>query len=374
MRLFGSERIAKLMDRMGLEEGEVIQHSMVSKSIERAQKKVEENNFGIRKNLLEYDDVMNSQREVIYKKRRYALFGERMGVETMNAIHDVCSALVRNTQELRDYENFEMELFTTLTIESPVNEEEFLNRSTEELTDKVFQKAMEHYDQKNRVLAQLALPVITRVHSTQGEQYKNIEVPITDGKKALPLVVNMEEAIAKEGRNLRLELEKASTLAMIDLHWKEHLREMDDLRQSVQNARYEQKDPLLIYKFESFKLFEQLLEKINHDIVSFLFRASLPMQQEAQATQGKQADPTLDQVSATRRDVTPNPNEAQNVNTNGPQSEMKKEPVKVVKKPGRNDKVEVRDLKSGEVKVVKYKMAEQKVEQGFWEILQVMEE
>jgi preprotein translocase subunit SecA len=374
MRLFGSERIAKLMDRMGLEEGEVIQHSMVSKSIERAQKKVEENNFGIRKNLLEYDDVMNSQREVIYKKRRYALFGERMGVETMNAIHDVCSALVRNTQELRDYENFEMELFTTLTIESPVNEEEFLNRSTEELTDKVFQKAMEHYDQKNRVLAQLALPVITRVHSTQGEQYKNIEVPITDGKKALPLVVNMEEAIAKEGRNLRLELEKASTLAMIDLHWKEHLREMDDLRQSVQNARYEQKDPLLIYKFESFKLFEQLLEKINHDIVSFLFRASLPMQQEAQATQGKQADPTLDQVSATRRDVTPNPNEAQNVNTNGPQSEMKKEPVKVVKKPGRNDKVEVRDLKSGEVKVVKYKMAEQKVEQGFWEILQVIED
>ncbi len=374
MRLFGSERIAKLMDRMGLEEGEVIQHSMVSKSIERAQKKVEENNFGIRKNLLEYDDVMNSQREVIYKKRRYALFGERMGVETMNAIHDVCAALVRNTQELRDYENFEMELFTTLTIESPVDEEGFLNRSTEELTDKVFQKAMEHYDQKNRVLAQLALPVITRVHATQGEQYKNIEVPITDGKKALPLVVNMEEAIAKEGRNLRLELEKASTLAMIDLHWKDHLREMDDLRQSVQNARYEQKDPLLIYKFESFKLFEQLLEKINHDIVSFLFRASLPMQQEAQATQGKQADPSLEQVSATRRDVTPNPNEAQNVSTNAPQSEMKKEPVKVAKKPGRNDKVEVRDLKTGDVKVVKYKVAEQKVEQGFWEILQVIED
>ncbi|MEX2597976.1 MAG: preprotein translocase subunit SecA [Salibacteraceae bacterium] len=375
MRLFGSERIAKLMDRMGLEEGEVIQHSMVSRSIERAQKKVEENNFGIRKNLLEYDDVMNSQREVIYKKRRYALYGERMGVETSNAIHDVCAAISTNYQEMRDYEGFEMELFRTLTIESPVSEEEFLERSPEELTDKVFSKAIEHYDKKNQFLASLAMPVIQRVHSTQGDQYKNIEVPLTDGKKTLPLVVNMEEAISKEGRNLRLELEKSTTLAMIDLHWKEHLRDMDDLRQSVQNARYEQKDPLLIYKFESYKLFEQLLEKINQDLASFLFRASLPMQQEAQATQGRKADPALEQVSATRRDNSPNPNQAQNLNTNaGQQSEMKKEPVKVAKKPGRNDRVEVRDVKSGETKVVKFKVAEQKVEQGFWEILKVMED
>ena len=244
------------------------------------------------------------------------------------------------------------------------------------MTDLVFSKAVEHYDNKNRFISQLALPVIMRVHQTQGEQYKTIEIPLTDGKKALPLVVNMEEAIEKEGRNIRLELEKGSTLAMIDLHWKEHLREMDDLRQSVQNARYEQKDPLLIYKFESFDLFEKLLDKVNREIVAFLFRASLPNQQadQAQATQGPQADPAMDQVSATRQDVTPNPNQASNVSTNGPgQSEMKREPVKVAKKPGRNDKVEVRDLKTGDTKVVKFKVAEPKVEQGFWEILRVVE-
>jgi preprotein translocase subunit SecA len=377
MRLFGSERIAKLMDRMGLEEGEVIQHSMVSKSIERAQKKVEENNFGIRKNLLEYDDVMNAQREVIYKKRRYALYGERMGVETANAIHDVCSAIVAEYQDSRDFDGFEMELYTTLTIQSPVAEEEFLERSAAELTDVVFARAMEHYVKKNALISQMALPVIQRVHSTQGEQYKNIEIPLTDGKKALPLVVNMEDALAKEGKNIRLELEKATTLAMIDLHWKEHLREMDDLRQSVQNARYEQKDPLLIYKFESFGLFEKLMEKINRDIVSFLFRANLPSQQanEAHATQGRQADPALEKVSATRNTSTLNPNQATNVSTNaGQQSEMKKEPIKVAKKPGRNDKVEIRDLKTGETQVVKFKAAEQKVEQGFWEILNVIED
>jgi len=376
MRLFGSERIAKLMDRMGLEEGEVIQHRMVSNSIERAQKKVEENNFGIRKNLLEYDDVMNSQREVIYRRRRYALFGERMGVETANAIHDVCSAIVNEYQEARDYEGFELELYRTLTIQSPIKEGDFLEQSPEEMIDVVFSKAIEHYQKKSQFISQLALPVIQRVHETQGEQYRNIEIPLTDGKKALPLVVNMEEAIAKEGRNIRLELEKASTLAMIDLHWKEHLRDMDDLRQSVQNARYEQKDPLLIYKFESYGLFEKLMEKVNKDIVSFLFRASLPNQQadQAHATQGQQPDPALDNVSATRRDVTANPNQATNVSTNsGGQSEVRREPVKVIKKPGRNDRVEIRDVKSGETQVVKFKMAEQKVEQGFWEILQVLD-
>lgn len=377
MRLFGSERIAKLMDRMGLKEGEVIQHSMVSRSIERAQKKVEENNFGVRKNLLEYDDVMNSQREVIYKKRRYALFGERMGVETANAIHDVCAAIVNEFQEGRDFEGFELELYRSLTIQSPVSEEEFFQRSSTELIDILFSKAMTHYDEKHRHMASLAMPVIERVHSTQGDQFKNIEIPITDGKKGLPLVVNMEDAIAKQGRNIRLEFEKAATLAMIDLHWKDHLREMDDLRHSVQNARYEQKDPLLIYKFESFNLFEKLIEKINRDIVSFLFRGSLPNQQanQAHATKGREADPALNQVSATRRDVTPNPHQASNLSTNtAQQTEMKKEPVKVAKKPGRNDKVEIRDLKTGETQVVKFKQAEVKVEQGFWEILKVMED
>lgn len=373
MRLFGSERIAKLMDRMGLEEGEVIQHSMVSRSIERAQKKVEENNFGVRKRLLEYDDVMNSQREVIYKKRRYALFGERMGVETANAIHDVCAAIVNEYQEARDHEGFEMELIRTLAIDSPVSEDEFLDRSAEELTDVIFSKALKHYEQKNKLVAQLAMPVIQRVHETQGEQYRNIEIPMTDGRRGLPLVVEMEEAITKEGRNIQLELEKTTTLAMIDLQWKEHLREMDDLRQSVQNAVYEQKDPLLIYKFESFNLFEQMVNKVNKDIVSFLFRASLPNQQAAQATQGPKVDTDLSKVTATKQEVAPGnaPDHQVGANTQS-NSEVKKEPVRVEKKPGRNDKVEVRDLKTGDVQVVKYKVAEPKIEQGQWEILKVI--
>lgn len=374
MRLFGSERIAKLMDRMGLEEGEVIQHGMVSKSIERAQKKVEENNFGVRKRLLEYDDVMNSQREVIYRKRRYALFGERMGVETTNAVHDVCSSIVNEFQEARDFEGFEMELIKTLAIESPVDEEEFLNRSSVELIDTVFSKAIAHYQEKNKFIAALALPVIHRVYNTQGNQYKNIEIPLSDGRKGLPLVIDMEEAIAKDGRNIRLELEKTTTLAMIDHQWKEHLRDMDDLRQSVQNAVYEQKDPLLIYKFESFNLFEQMMDKVNKDIVGFLFRATLPNQQEAHATQGASVDNNLSRVTATKQEVAPGSAPDPRLQGNAPQQpEVKKEPVRVDKKPGRNDKVEVRDIKTGDVKVVKYKVAEQKVEKGDWEVLQVVD-
>lgn len=376
MRLFGSERIAKLMDRMGLQEGEVIQHGMVSKSIERAQKKVEENNFGVRKRLLEYDDVMNSQREVIYKRRRNALFGERMNVETINAIHDVCSAIIEEYQGARDFEGYTMELYRTLTLQSPVSEDEFLKRSAIDLTDITFSKALEHYQQKNKLLAAMTLPVITRVHQTQGEQFKNIEIPITDGKKGLPLVVNMEEALLKEGRNIRLELEKASTLAMIDQHWKEHLREMDDLRQSVQNAVYEQKDPLLIYKFESYNLFEQMINKVNREIVQFLFRAGLPNQQaqNVQAAHEQNRPEPQPQVMATRRDITPNPSGNQNAYTNTQQSsEAKKEPVRVDRKPGRNDKVEIRDLKSGEIQIVKYKQAELKVELGEWEIIKIVE-
>lgn len=375
MRLFGSERIAKLMDRMGIEEGEVIQHSMVSRSIERAQKKVEENNFGVRKRLLEYDDVMNSQREVIYKKRRYALFGERMGVETSNTIYDVCGSIVEEYQGGRDFEGFKMELIRVLTIESPVSEDDFLNLGVDELTEKVYEHAMDHYQRKNEFIAKMAMPTIERVHSTQGTQYKNIEIPMTDGRKFLPIVVNMEEAIGKNGRNIRLELEKTATLGMIDLQWKEHLREMDDLRQSVQNAVYEQKDPLLIYKFESFKLFEQMLDQVNKDIVGFLFRSGIPQQQaqNAQATAGKQAE-DMSGITASKREVPVTRNQEEQLSTNASKPEEKREPVKVDKKPGRNDKVEVRDLKTGEVMTMKYKMAEAKIEQGHWELLQLVED
>ena len=276
MRLFGSERIAKLMDRMGLEEGEVIQHSMVNKSIERAQKKVEENNFGIRKRLLEYDDVMNQQREVIYKKRKHALYGDRLSLDVANMIYDTCENIVAELQEAKNYKNFKLELIRLLATESPVNEDEFKSASIEELTEKVYQNCYTSYKAKSNEIAQQTYPVIKDVFQNQSGTYENIVIPFTDGRKTLQVVTNLKEAYESEGRNIAEAIEKSVTLAIIDDVWKEHLREMDDLKQSVQNAVYEQKDPLLIYKFESFKLFETLINKINKEIVSFLIKSGLP--------------------------------------------------------------------------------------------------
>lgn len=276
MRLFGSDRIAKMMDRLGIEEGEVIQHSMITKSIERAQKKVEENNFGIRKRLLEYDDVMNTQREVIYKKRRYALFGERMSLEVATMFNDLTEGTVNNTHEDRDFEGFKMVLLRNFSISSPVTEEEFGAMRNDEVSDKVYEAASKHYAQKSQLLAKAVWPVVQDVFENQSYQYKNIVVPFTDGKRTLNVVANLEKAYNSQGKELIREVEKGVMLAMIDNEWKEHLREMDDLRQSVQNARYEQKDPLLIYKFESFELFKAMISRINEDMASFLIKASLP--------------------------------------------------------------------------------------------------
>ena len=259
MRLFGSERIAKLMDRMGLEEGEVIQHSMVSKSIERAQKKVEENNFGVRKRLLEYDDVMNQQREVIYKKRRHALHGDRLSLDVSNMIYDTCESIVEDLHSVKDYEAFKIDLIRLLAIESPISETEFNDASVEEITDKVYQKCYASYQLKSEGIAQQAYPVIKDVFENQSATYENIVIPFTDGLKTLQVVTNLKEAHESEGGNIAESIEKSVTLAIIDDIWKEHLREMDDLKQSVQNAVYEQKDPLLIYKFESFNLFKALI-------------------------------------------------------------------------------------------------------------------
>ncbi len=263
MRLFGSERIAKLMDRMGLEEGEVIQHSMVSKSIERAQKKVEENNFGVRKRLLEYDDVMNQQREVIYKKRRHALHGDRLSLDVSNMIYDTCESIVEDLHSVKDYEAFKIDLIRLLAIESPISETEFNDASVEEITDKVYQKCYASYQLKSEGIAQQAYPVIKDVFENQSATYENIVIPFTDGLKTLQVVTNLKEAHESEGGNIAESIEKSVTLAIIDDIWKEHLREMDDLKQSVQNAVYEQKDPLLIYKFESFNLFKALIGKVN---------------------------------------------------------------------------------------------------------------
>ncbi len=276
MRMFGSERIAKLMDRMGLKEGEVIQHSMVTASIERAQKKVEENNFGIRKRLLEYDDVMNKQRQVIYRRRRNALFGDRLKLDVLNMFHDVAVNITEQYQPEGDFEGFQMDLFRQLSIETPVDEDTFKNGKAAEVADKVFEAAYEAYMRRGQQTAAQALPVISDVFLNQGKQYENIVVPITNGVKTMQVVTNLEKAYKTEARDLVDSIEKYITLAIIDNEWKEHLREMDDLRRDVQNASIEQKDPLLIYKLESFKLFDAMIDRISAEVVEFLVRAGLP--------------------------------------------------------------------------------------------------
>lgn len=277
MRMFGSGRIAGLMDRLGLKEGEVIQHSMITKSIERAQRKVEENNFGVRKRLLEYDDVMNAQREVIYKKRRHALFGERLSVDISNMMYDLVDQIVTDNQDNRDFENFKLSLISQVGIESPVNEEQFFALKVEEITEQIFALAAVRYREKNKRIGEKTMPVIKDVFERQS-QYENIAIPITDGNKGMQVVVNLKKAVDNGPREVSLSIEKSITLGLIDDSWKEHLRELDDLKQSVQNATYEQKDPLLIYKFESFELFKTMVQKINREVISFLMRADIPVQ------------------------------------------------------------------------------------------------
>ncbi len=328
MRLFGSERIAKLMDRMGLEEGEVIQHSMVSKSIERAQKKVEENNFGTRKRLLEYDDVMNQQREVIYKKRRHALHGERLSLDVANMIYDTCESIVGELHAAKSFESFKLDLIRLLATESPINETEFNDLSADEITQKVYQNCYKSYIQKSEKIAKQAFPVIKDVYKNQSATYENIVIPFTDGIKTLQVVTNLKEAYDTGGNNIAESIEKSVTLLIIDDIWKDHLREMDDLKQSVQNAVYEQKDPLLIYKFESFNLFKTLIEKVNKDIVSFLLKAGLPIQANAiQEDKHKLSEVNLQ---------TSRPEETSVKDNQSIQNKTKVQPVRVEQKTERN--------------------------------------
>jgi len=287
MRMFGSDRIAKLMDRMGLDDGEVIQHSMISKSIERAQKKVEENNFGIRKRLLEYDDVMNSQREVIYRQRRHALYGERLRVDIANMMYDVCDSLVNEHHGNTDFDTFKIELIRVLSMEAPITEQEYLKTPTQEIIEIIYDKAIQTYLQKIKIIAEQAFPVIKGVYEQQGHQYENILVPITDGTKVFQVLVHLKRAYESQGKEVTKAFEKTSILATIDDSWKEHLREMDDLKQSVQNATYEQKDPLLIYKFESYELFKTMMDKNNRHVVSTLIKAQLPLKDPSQVRQAQ---------------------------------------------------------------------------------------
>ncbi|KIO77974.1 preprotein translocase subunit SecA [Pedobacter lusitanus] len=289
MRLFGSERISNIMVKMGIEDGEVIQHSMITKSIERAQKKVEENNFGIRKRLLEYDDVMNSQRSVIYAKRKNALFGERLDVDMNNMVFDVAEDVVSEYKEAGNYEGFKLEVIKNFSLDTDITEAEFSSRSIHILTDKLFEEATTFYTRKSENIILQAMPVLTQVFEERGDHIEQIVVPFTDGIRSIQVPVELKKAIANHGREVTKSFEKTIVLALIDESWKEHLREMDELKQSVQNAVYEQKDPLIIYKMEAFNLFKNMLNAVNKEVVSFLYKGGIPMQQEADDIREAQA-------------------------------------------------------------------------------------
>ncbi len=276
MRLFGSDRIAKLMDRMGHKEGEVIQHGMITKSIERAQKKIEENNFGIRKRLLEYDDVMNSQREVIYKRRKNALMGEKLSLDLFNSFNDMVFALLDRHTDSKDFLNFQNDFLKTFSLDCPIDEVNFKNSEIDKLQKKLYEYVFNNYILKIKKIKESTFPVVDSIYKDEKNNYKNIIIPFSDGLMGLNVISNLEESHNSQGESIVKDFERCIVLSIIDRYWKEHLREMDDLRQSVQGAVYEQKDPLLIYKFESFNLFEEMLFKINSETISFLFKAQLP--------------------------------------------------------------------------------------------------
>jgi preprotein translocase subunit SecA len=333
MRLFGSDRITSIMDKIGLKEGEMIQHSMITKSIERAQKKVEENNFGIRKRLLEYDDVMNSQREVIYKKRRHALFGDRLEVDILNTMYDVIENMVTEYQSNGMFEEFNLELIRLMSIESPVSEQEFARMNADELVEKVYHEMVAAYTRKTEVIAKQAYPVIRDVYEQKAHLYTNIIVPISDGKHIFQIITNLEKAYKNQGKELVKSYQKQTVLSTIDEAWKEQLREMDDLKQSVQNATYEQKDPLLIYKFESFNLFKIMITKVNKQIVSILAKGHIPISEPEQVREGhERRGLDMSKLSTSKSEVPTSPNRP-----NLPPQEPKHEPVRVEKRVGRND-------------------------------------
>ena len=327
MRLFGSERIASVVDKLGMDENDAMESSMLSSSIERAQKKVEENNFGIRKRLLEYDDVMNSQREVIYTKRRNALYGDRVEIDIMNMMQDTADILVSSSSD-HDYNSFSELVMRSLSIDLGFDEEFYNSAKPKELTEKLFEHMLEVHKRRMEVVAHKAMPIINQVFEKQGAIYTNISIPISDGRKMLSLGVNLRKAYESEGKELSRALSKTITLYQIDEHWKEHLREMDDLKQSVQNATYEQKDPLLIYKFESFNLFKAMLEALNKDILSFLLRAEIPLRNADEVRSPAPAPKKNDmsKMQTSRTDLATNSGE--------PKS---KTPVHVEKSVGRNE-------------------------------------
>jgi preprotein translocase subunit SecA len=358
MRLFGSERIANLMDRMGLKEGEVIQHSMITKSIERAQKKVEENNFSTRKRLLEYDDVMNSQRELIYKRRRNALFGERLQLDIMNIIYDTSESMIGNTQAAGNFDNFLLQVMGTFGITTSITEKEFSEGKIEVLANKLYNEAFEAYTKKTSVLVDKTMPVFRDIYKNKGATVETIVIPFTDGKRQINVVGNLKALLDPAHGELRNSIEKFSSLVFIDQAWKEHLREMDDLKQAVHHAYLEQKDPLLIYKFEGFQMFKSFVSKMNDDTISFLFKADLPVNdaddvhEAKEVKQKKNYKEKKEEVSSALSGGGPRFEDTR-------QSEEKVMPVKSAKVANRNDRVSVQYSDGSIKKEVKYKTIEE---------------
>ncbi len=336
MRIFGSERIASVMDRMGLQEGEVIQHSMITKQIEKAQKKVEENNFGMRKRLLEYDDVMNNQRTVIYNKRRNALYGDRLSIDISNMFYDTCTLIYDDALQSHDWEGFKMEMIRVFAIEVPFTERQLFNARHDDAVQKLYDMVYSTYKERMQRITELANPFIKRIY--ENTRYINVAFPITDGKKTLNVVTPVKKSYENKGREVQLSIEKGITLAIIDDLWKDHLRELDELKTSVQNASYEQKDPLLIYKFESFNLFEKMLLEINREISSFLIRASLPVKEDEDMKEARQPKRDNRNLKASHDSAATDTQRAMDQAARQQTGERPKpQPVHVEKKVGRND-------------------------------------
>ncbi|PWS30979.1 preprotein translocase subunit SecA [Pedobacter paludis] len=334
MRLFGSERISSIMVRMGIEDGEVIQHSMITKSIERAQKKVEENNFGIRKRLLEYDDVMNSQRTVIYAKRKNALFGERLDVDMNNMVFDVAEDIVTEYKEEANYDGFKLEVIKNFSVDTAITEKEFASSNITALTERLFEEAEAFYARKSESIIQQSLPVLTQVYEERGQQIEQIVVPFTDGIRGIQVAVDLKKAIDNKGKEVVRSFEKTIVLALIDDSWKEHLREMDDLKQSVQNAVYEQKDPLVIYKMEAFNLFKNMLNAVNKEVVSFLYKGGIPVQQEAEDVREAPAPKKQPKLQTTKQEFG---NEQPGIEFGDTREAVPQQPIRKEATVGRNE-------------------------------------
>jgi preprotein translocase subunit SecA len=335
MRLFGSERISKVMDKLGYQEGEVIQHSMITKSIERAQKKVEENNFGIRKRLLEYDDVMNRQREVIYGKRKHALFGERLSLDIQNGLYDLCDEIVNNYAPVKDYEGFDLELVKYFGINSTIDKDRFLKGDVVNLTNELFDEVLETYEKKRESVKASTMPILRSIFKERGDMINLIAIPFSDNKKGLNILVPLKQIVETEGKDIWKYFEKSVSLAIIDEAWKDHLRMMDDLKHEVQTAHFEQKDPLVIYKIESFNLFKRLMSLVNGDIASFLFKAQLPSNDpnSNQVREGQQRQTDMSKLQTNKEEVDANGNPGDVPST----PERKPQPLRVGPQIGRND-------------------------------------